>query len=375
MSDLGNIPQDVRVIGGIDTLYYFADISGENYNKIYDELISNEKFFPGFEFLGYSGKSTGFVGSWFDYKEKGKYTYNGKKLDIRLFRVGFKSPYKQMNVKNVYIQLYAEGIYYLGLENLIQFVEEKFAEFGLFADEYYVSRADINAFVNYDFSKINYSMFKVPSRAKESIRNLEFDTKTKEYTGNARLETLYFGSKSSDINLKIYDKKKELFTNGIPASAKALVMLTYFLKNGINLPNDDVWNIEFSLKRRGLKSYGIDTIQDLLNKAGNVFKDLMTKYVFLGYDVKKIESYRKSKNLSRLSPHSIWEVIREGYNRYDIVPVQRIIKYYKSNVNEVLLQKIRVNLNDLSNNLEIPLKDVVDLVLRSLSFNNKRKVV
>ncbi|RUM48491.1 MAG: hypothetical protein DSY86_10175, partial [Marinomonas sp.] len=66
-------------------------------------------------------------------------------------------------VKNVYIQLYAEGIYYLGLENLLQYIDELFRSYGLEVSEYYVSIADINAFVNYDFSDIKadatYLMF------------------------------------------------------------------------------------------------------------------------------------------------------------------------------------------------------------------------
>jgi len=337
MNKFDEIPQSVRIVGGIDTLYFFADVAGENYNKIYYELIVNGKFFEGFEFIGYSGKNTGFVGSWFVYKEKSDIKVNGKFLDVSLFRVGFKNPDKQKNVKNVYIQLYAEGIYYLGLENLLQYIDELFRSYGLEVSEYYVSRADINAFVNYDFSDIKKEMFKVPSRSVEIIENeeveIKIDTKTKTFVTN-KLETLYFGSRKSDINLKIYNKKKELMPNGMPNNTKFFVMLKYFETNGIDLLNGSVWNVEFSLKRKGLLSYGINTISDLLLKAGNVFKDLMSKYVFLGYDVNKIENYRKSKNLSKLLPHIIWTFISNSYDSYSVVPVKRVIKYYKADVNK-----------------------------------------
>lgn len=366
MNKFDEIPQSVRVVGGIDTLYFFADVAGENYNKIYYELIVNEKFFEGFEFIGYSGKNTGFVGSWFVYKEKSDIKVNGKFLDVSLFRVGFKNPDKQKNVKNVYIQLYAEGIYYLGLENLLQYIDELFRSYGLEVSEYYVSRADINAFVNYDFSDIKKEMFKVPSRSVEIIENeeveIKIDTKTKTFVTN-KLETLYFGSRKSDINLKIYNKKKELMPNGMPNNTKFFVMLKYFETNGIDLLNGSVWNVEFSLKRKGLLSYGINTISDLLLKAGNVFKDLMSKYVFLGYDVNKIENYRKSKNLSKLLPHIIWTFISNSYDSYSVVPVKRVIKYYKADVNKNLVNRVALNISDLVHNTGLSVSDVLKLVL------------
>jgi len=351
-------------IGGIDTLYYFADISGDNYTKIYNEMILKEKFFEDFEFLGYSGKNTGFVGSWFKYSIPTNIRANGKLLNLTLFRVGFKNPDKQKNVKNVYIQLYAEGIYYYGLEDLLQFIDELFTSYGLVAKEYYVSRADINMFTNYDFSNIQKEMFKVPSRSTEIITNEDEDIQIKEdgkvkvyYTD--KLETIYFGSRSSDINLKIYDKAKELKKNGLLGS-KYLLMYSYLKENGLD--TETLWNVEFSLKRKGLLSYGVNTIQDLLQKAGSIFKDLMSKYVFLGYDVEKIESYRKSRNLSRLSPYFIWDFLKNSYNRYDSVPVKREIKKYSSNSIEKLIEKIAVNISDVEYNAQIFFDDVIQMV-------------
>jgi len=362
-----SIPQDVAVIGGIDTLYFFADISGDNYTKIYNELILKEQFYENFEFLGYSGKNTGFVGSWFVYKQKSNIQVNGKYLDVKLFRIGFKDPEKQKNVKNVYIQLYADGIYYMGLENLLQFIDELFIKYKFKVNEYYVSRADINAFVNYDFSDIKKEMFKVPSRSVEYIENEEIevklDTKTKTYVTD-KLETLYFGSRSSDINLKIYNKKKELLGNGVShTNSKFFIMVKYLKENGIDFFNSDVWNVEFSLKRKALLSYGINTLSDLFQKAGSVFNDLMSKYRFLGYDVGKIEKYRKSRNLSRLPSHSVWSLIDNAYNRYKVVPVKRVIKYYKSDINKYLINTISLNLNDLVHNTGLSLQEILHYVL------------
>ena len=351
-----------KAVGGIDTLYYFADISNENYSKIYQDMILKEKFFDGFEFLGYSGKNTGFVGSWFKYSVPTNIKFNGKIVNVDLFRVGFKNPDKQKNVKNVYIQLYAEGIYYYGLEDLLQFIDELFISYGLAPSGYYVSRADINIFTDYDFSNIQKEMFKVPSRSVEIITDeylVKEDGKANVFFTD-KLETIYLGSRSSDIYLKIYDKFRELSKNDT-LGKKFLLMYSYLKENGLD--NTTLWNVEFSLKRKGLLSYGVDTLDDLLQKAGSIFKDLMSKYVFLGYNVDKIQSYRKSKNLSRLSPHWVWDYLRNAYNRFDVVPVKREIKKYRSNSIDKLIEKIAVNISDVEYNAQLSFNDVVNLVL------------
>jgi hypothetical protein len=346
MSEGKNLPP---VVGGIDTLYFFADISGDNYNKIYNDLILNERFFDGFKFLGYSGKNSGFVGSWFKYSIPAGFKLNGKSVNIDLFRVGFKNPDKQKNVKNVYFQLYAEGIYYYGLEDLLQYIDELFTSFGLSPNGYYVSRADINMFVAYDFSDVKKEMFKVPSRIVKITENQDIvmrsDTKVHTFTAIDRLETIYFGSKKSDLHFKMYDKFKELKAD----SVKFVVLDTYLKNNGFpSGVSDLLWNIEFSLKRNALLSYGIDTISDLLLKAGSVFKDLMSKYVFLGYDVDKIERFRKSRHLNRLSPFYLWEYFINSYDRFSVVPVKRQIKKYRSNIEENRFNALVKILDDLS---------------------------
>lgn len=361
------------VVGGIDTLYFFADISGDNYNTIYFDKIVKEEFFDGFEFMGYSGKKSGFVGSWFDYKVQSDIKVNGKFLDVRLFRVGFKDPTKQTFIKNVYVQLYAEGIYYYGLEDLLSFIYETFSTYGLVPDEFYVSRADVNMFVNYDFSDLKKEMFKVPSRSVEILTNTEItdididvpvDSKAKVFFTD-RLETLYFGSRKSDLHFKLYDKFRELgFGNG-NFSNKYYIMLSYLRNNGLELM-DPLWNLEFSLKRKALLSYGVDTVSDLLQKAGSIFKDLMHKYVFLGYDVDMIERYRKSRHLSRLDPHPLWPHLINSYNRYDLVPVKRVLKKYHTDIERVRTQTIITAIEDLVYNTGKTPQQIMSDVLLSL---------
>jgi len=377
-----NVSNPPKAVGGIDTLYYFAGITGDNYSKIYYEKIVNGEFFEGFDFLGFSGKSSGFVGAWFSYSVPLDIKVNGKEAKVTLFRIGFKDPNKQKNVKNAYIQLYAEGIYYYGLEELILFIDELLRGYGFIIDGYQVSRADINLFTNYDFSNISKEMFKVPSRSvnvitnslddeevisvkDKKVLNLRDVGKVRIFYRDNKLETIYFGSRASDINLKIYDKSKELSKNDM--SVKTFIVREYFKNKGFD-ENDCVWNVEFSLKRKGLLSYGVNTLSDLLKKAGSIFKDLMDRYVFLGYDVDKIEKYRKSRNLSRLKAFWVWEFLRDSYDRFNYLPVKREIKKYKKIAVDKQLEKIATFIADVEYNTGMSIEEILREVFNRYGF-------
>ena len=204
-------------------------------------------------------------------------------------------------------------------------------------------------FVSYDFSNLKKEMFKVPSRSVTVNDNQEIDvnvdTKSHTYFVADKLETLYFGSRKSDLHFKIYDKFKELNTK----SVKYLVMLSYLKNNGFT-SMQPLWNIEFTLKRQALLSYGVNTLQQLFERAGNIFKDLMSKYVFLGYDVEKIQKFRSNRHLNRLSMHPLWSYLINSYNLYTSVPVRRYIKKFKDNNNDLQFEKLSIIFKDLKEN-------------------------
>jgi len=329
--------ESIKVLPGIDTLYYFIPLSDCNYIEFYENFVEKEYIDDNFQFLGYSGKNTGFVGSWF------QYSLLDEKYDIRipLFKVGFKSPFKQKNVPNIYIQLLATGIYLYGLETLILKVGESLGVYldflNSFADEfdfYKLSRVDVNMFVNYDFSNANWQCFKSPARSytQNFLNGYEFVNGTK-------LETIYLGKRSSPICLRLYNKTKELVDNSKKNALKYIIMTDYFETNGF-VENDVIWNIEFMIKSQGLRSYGLYNINDLFTKIGCVFKDLMSKYVFLGFDSYRYEKLRKSKNLHRVPPHPVWEYFRESYNLYDSDLVVRNVKKYRVDYQKYYMQKI-----------------------------------
>lgn len=323
--------EECTILGGIDTLYCFLDVIGLAPKELYQNLwnsVNNGTFSrENYKHLGFSGKKNGFIGAW--------YSYVGRE-GIPLFRVGFKDPDKQKQVKNIFIQFEASGIYSLGFHNLLNFICSEFSDMlncDVTSSNLYTSRVDLNAFIDgYDFSTLDADMFRHSFKGSESIKAecIEYDDEIEElesfeFRNRRGIETLYLGSRSSPIRMKIYDKLKEL---NIKNNDVASCVKRYFLySNGLR--SDHVWNLEFTLKREVLEQYGVTTVSHLLILADSIFKDLMSRTVFLGYDLETIQKHRKLKHISRLPPHAIWTKIASSYKfcGYD-VDVERVYKEY-----------------------------------------------
>lgn len=321
--------EECQILGGIDTLYCFLDCIGLASKELYQTLwasVNDGSFVrENYHFNGFSGKKNGFIGGW--------YTYIGRDC-IPLFRVGFKNPTKQKQIKNIFIQFEGSGIYSLGFYDLLNFVRAEFSDllgFDVSNDNLILSRVDLNAFVDgFDFSFIDDGMFRTRAYKVGSYKNecLDYEElETYEYRSRRGVETLYLGDyRSSPLYMKIYDKLKELTSKNSDISS--MVKRYFLLSNGMK--SDHIWNVEFTIKKEVLTQYSAFTVSDLLYLADSIFKDLMRRNSFLGFDTEKISSSRISKNISKLPLHPIWEKIIEDYKfcNYD-VEVQRTYKEYK----------------------------------------------
>ena len=339
--------EECRILGGIDTLYCFLDCTGlaseELYQTIWNSVNSGTFARENYHFLNFSGKKNGFVGGWYVYIGRG---------NIPLFRVGFKDPKKQKHVKNIYIQFEGSGIYSMGFYDLLNFVRAEFSDllgFDVTNKNLIPSRVDLNAFVDgYDFTDIDADMFRTRSVVSKAIKNecLDYDDveelSSYEYRSRRGINTLYLGDKSSPLFMKIYDKLKEL--NDKMSDISSMIKRYFLLQN--DFKSDHIWNIEFTIKNEVLKQYSINSLDALLLSADSIFRDLMSRYAFLGYDLEKINSFRVGKNISKLPLHPIWEKIKDNYRfcNYD-VDVQRVFKEYKKgskdNSKKVIIREIR----------------------------------
>jgi len=124
--------KDIKLLCGIDTLYYFVKT-----NEAYDDLF----------------------------------------LDI--IKIGFKDKEKNIRLHNIQVQLQGIGIYTIGLKPLLKYINDELLK-DIRDDLLPVTRADINCFVNYDFSFIDKTMFVSRKKRYFTIKNLNLKNQIKK---------------------------------------------------------------------------------------------------------------------------------------------------------------------------------------------------
>jgi len=297
---------NTKKIFGIDSLYYFCE-SNENYDDLYLEILDQVEEVKGkfekkdIEFenndihinlndipLNFLGKAEGF--HWF--KDINDY-----------FKIGFKDKYKNRGLNDIRVQLMGIGIYTIGIKSLIDFINNILLK--SFVTGYYpITRADLNCFIQYNFSFVTKEMF--VSRKKQYSTISEIGSSTS-------LQTIYVGKEP--FKLRLYNKKEELKKN-----KKRDLMYEYFLNNGFDL-EEDIFNVEFEIHRRYLKTFNILTIEDLLSNAVNLFKTSMDDIRLV--DVSTLtDNAVKHNNKRRAETLSIWEEIKQEYLLEDFLQIQ-----------------------------------------------------
>ncbi|MEZ6058427.1 MAG: hypothetical protein R3C01_17130 [Planctomycetaceae bacterium] len=121
------------------------------------------------------------------------------------------------------------------------------------------------------------------------------------------LETYYFGSKKSPIQLRIYDKGKEILS-----SCKEWFLDVWERETG-----EDVWRVEYQLRRPVLKEFQINAVDDLPAKLCGMWEHLTTDWFSLRLP--------DNENTTRRSLHPWWaSVSRLGEKFGERNPVQRL---------------------------------------------------
>ncbi len=331
-----------KVISGIDTLYYFYE-SNETYPNFFADLLqqleANKKKFESqnidyenrdlrvainghiFEF---NGRAQGFY--WFNHFEN-------------FFSVGFKDALVNTGIHDIQIQLNAVGIYTLGLKTLLDYADTIFKN--ITTGYKPVTRTDLNIFVQSDLSWLHKDMF--------VSRKRKYATHTKEVSSKYRLQTLYIGQ--APFKLRLYDKQEELKT-----SSKKEMMLQYFQDNGLSA-EDEIFNIEFELHRKFMRSYNIDSVEDLLIIAEKLFKECMSAIRLV--DLTTISSGSvESYNRYKAQTHPLWQHISDSYYLKDFLssdkPLLKIKrpKYFYS-VEQAIKEHIKLATRAEMNNVVV----------------------
>ena len=327
---------EIKKVFGIDSLYFFFE-TNENYDDLFLEILDQLEEIKGkfekrdIEFenkdltisindiqLSYLGKQEGFY--WF-------------KDSNEFFRIGFKDRYKNRGLNDIRVQLQGNGIYTFGINSIIELLKDSLKE--VISDYIPITRADLNCFIQYDFSFVKKDMFSTRKRKYSTINEI----------GDANTtQTLYVGKEP--FKLRLYNKSLEL-----KKSKKFEIMNEYFLNNDFDL-EQTIFNIEFQMNRGHLKQYNINTIDDLFANAKNLFQIAMDDIRLL--DIDSVSSERLINNKYQADTHPLWEEIKSEYDLKDFLqidfPLERLkrkISIYDENKFEYefisLIRKAYIN--------------------------------
>lgn len=208
---------------------------------------------------------------------------------------------KALNSPNVYASLTSETLWKFGISLALEFLTFELDSFGGTIKKIQPSRCDISVDLlipgglNFDFLKEHQV-----SRSRSVT----------PYFNDGILETIYIGSPSSPVRLRIYDKSKEVNKKG--------TKLWFIPLWGIE-ENKDVWRVEFQLRRTVLRQFSIYKLEDLWEKIGGIWNYLTEKWFSL-----RLSDNEKSE---RRTIHPLWAEIQECGKRFGTaIEVQRTFK-------------------------------------------------
>ena len=156
---------------------------------------------------------------------------------------------------NIYVSFTSEGIHWEYSEvKLIERVTQDIESLGGTVINHKISRCDL------------YADFRIPGGLGLEFLKSHMVGKaqhTSHFMKGDSLETFYVGEKSSPLELRIYNKSVEIGKKG----TEERWMLVWFTDNA-----QDVWRIEFQIRRQVLKQFGINTIDDLRNQKADLWR-------------------------------------------------------------------------------------------------------
>ena len=184
---------------------------------------------------------------------------------------------------NGYVSLNAEAIWKLGVDSLIEQIKMDVACLGGSIVLIVPSRCDLCA------------DFKLPFALKqEDIELLKISRSNDQtwHTPGGCLETAYIGAPGAPLLLRIYDKGKEIIVK----------RKEWFTELWQEEDLKDIWRIEFQLRRPVLKQFGIDSMDDLINKIPGIWKYLTNEWFSL-----RLPDNQKQE---RRTIHPWWELVQ-----------------------------------------------------------------
>lgn len=128
--------------------------------------------------------------------------------------------------------------------------------------------------------------------------------KDSQHRKNGKVQTFTFGR--DEIVLRVYNKSDEI----LEASGK------YWLYLFWNEHRENVWRVEWQVRKETLKRFGLRTFQDLFEGYGDVLRFLVSEHTSL-----RVKS--EDSNRSRWPVHPLWSMLAD---KIDTLPAQGVYR-------------------------------------------------
>lgn len=221
-------------------------------------------------------------------------------LLVDLFHIYFQVSESASNSPNVYASIRAQRLWKYGVNDCVFDLRGYIEMLGGQVERVQVSRIDLTADIALD----------VPlSESFIAEHRVCRSRKTAKYAHDDRLETIYFARGKSPIQLRLYDKLVELKSK----PEKAWMHQVWKAPDAEN-----IWRVEFQLRRPALKQFGIDSIDNLHHRAAGVWQYLCTDWFSL--------RLHDDSNTKRRTVHPLWQAVTDCAELFGpLMDVQRKI--------------------------------------------------
>lgn len=204
---------------------------------------------------------------------------------------------------NVYLSIAAKTLWYNGIETALSWITEDLKAIGGGSVQFIkVSRVDlccdfwISGGLSYEFLLSH-----------KVTRN----DKGKLFLDKNDLQTYYVADAKSPIQLRIYNKGLEVQKGGTKL---------WFLDLWKRDSTEDIWRIEFQVRRPALKQFDINSLDDLKEKQAGLWLHLTSKWFSL-----RLPDNEKAE---RKTIHPFWRAVQECFTKND--PDSEIKRVYRS---------------------------------------------
>jgi hypothetical protein len=204
---------------------------------------------------------------------------------------------------NVYLSISAKTLWLNGIETALSWITEDLKTIGNGSIQFVkVSRVDfccdfwIPGGLSYEFLRSH---------------KVTCNDKNKLFMDNDEVETYYVADAKAPIQLRMYNKGVEVKKEGTKL---------WFLDLWQRESNEDIWRVEFQVRRPALKQFGINSLDDLKEKQAGLWRYLTSKWVSL-----RLPDNEKAE---RRTIHPFWSAVQECFQQN--APDREVKRVYRS---------------------------------------------